>query len=216
MNPAEPSQDLTRARAEASELLHAAAEEQRISGEVLELRLALIGEAPSAAAVAAIVADLAPTGGYDLAAHETQTAWINAPDYTRLSAVFGSTKREGRWTAPLSLDIECIFGEVHVDLRDATFGAGVLEIDADVWFGEVVITVPSGTEVRNECSTILGGSKHVRPKRGPVPPNGLLVIVTGKVVFGDLKTREKMPSDLAPVPPPGIRGWLARVTGQLD
>jgi hypothetical protein len=216
MNPDELPQDLALARADASDLLYSAAEEQRISHEVLELRLALIGEAPSPAAVAAIVADLAPTGGYDAVPIETQTAWANAPEYLRLSAVFGSTKREGRWTAPLSLDIESICGEVHVDLRDASFGADVLEIHADVWFGEVVITVPSGTEVRNECSTILGGSKHVRPKRGPAPPNGLLVIVTGKVVCGDLKTREKLPSELAPAPPPGIRGWLARVTGQLD
>ena len=112
-----------RAREEARDLLDAAIDEQRISPEVHELRLALIGEAPSAAAVAAIIADLSPTGGYDLVPLETQTAWVNAPEYLRLSAVFGSTKREGRWTAPLSLDVECILGEVHLDLRDATFGA---------------------------------------------------------------------------------------------
>ena len=80
MNPDELSQ----ARKDARELLYAAVEERRISAEVLELRLALIGEAPSSAAVAAIVADLAPTGGYDLVAAETQTAWVNPPEYLRL------------------------------------------------------------------------------------------------------------------------------------
>jgi hypothetical protein len=212
MNP----DDLTLAREEARDLLDAAIEAQRISPEVHELRLALIGEAPSAAAVAAIIADLSPTGGYDLEPLETQTAWVNAPEYLRLSAMFGSTKREGRWTAPMSLDIECIVGEVHVDLRDATFGADLLEIHADVYLGEVVITVPSGTEVRNECANVLGSSTHVRSKRENAPPNGLVVRITGRVVLGELKTRERLPSDLAPVPPPGIRGWLARVTGKLD
>jgi hypothetical protein len=212
MNPDE----LTQARTEARELLYAAVEERRISPEVLELRLALIGEAPSSAAVAAIVADLAPTGGYDLVAAETQTAWGNAPEYLRLSAVFGSTKREGVWTAPLSLDIECILGEVHVDLRDAMFGSDLLEIHVDVYLGEVVITVPSGTEIENHCSNVLGSSKHKQGKRDVSPPNGLLVRITGKVVLGDLTTRERLPSDLAPLPPPGIRGWLARVTGRAD
>lgn len=212
MNPDELSQ----ARKDARELLYAAVEERRISAEVLELRLALIGEAPSSAAVAAIVADLAPTGGYDLVAAETQTAWVNAPEYLRLSAVFGSTKREGVWTAPLSLDIECILGEVHVDLRDAMFGSDLLEIHVDVYLGEVVITVPSGTEIENHCSNVLGSSKHKLAKRDVSPPNGLLVRITGKVVLGELTTRERLPSDLAPLPPPGIRGWLARVTGRAD
>lgn len=212
MNPDE----LTQAREDARELLYAAVEEQRISPEVLELRLALIGEAPSSAAVAAIIADLAPTGGYDLVPAETQTAWANAPEYLRLSAVFGTTRREGVWTAPLSLDIECILGEVHVDLRDALFGADLLEIHVDVYLGEVVITVPSGTEIENHCSNVLGSSKHKLAKRDASPPNGLLVRITGKVVLGDLTTRERLPSDLAPLPPPGIRGWLARVTGRAD
>lgn len=212
MNP----DDLNQAQAEARELLYAAVEERRISDEVLELRLALIGEAPSAAAVAAIVADLAPTGGYDLVPGETQTAWVNAPDYLRISALFGSTKREGVWTAPLTLDIECILGEVHVDLRDAMFGSDLLEIHADVYLGEVVITLPSGTEIENHCTNVLGSSKHKKRKAEASPPNGLLVRITGKVVLGELTTRERLPSDLAPLPPPGIRGWLARVTGRVD
>ena len=212
MNP----DDLNQAQAEARELLYAAVEERRISDEVLELRLALIGEAPSAAAVAAIVADLAPTGGYDLVPGETQTAWVNAPDYLRLSALFGSTKREGVWTAPLTLDIECILGEVHVDLRDAMFGSDLLEIHVDVYLGEVVITVPSGTEIENHCTNVLGSSTHKKRKAEASPPNGLLVRITGKVVLGELTTRERLPSDLAPLPPPGIRGWLARVTGRVD
>ena len=207
---------LTQAREEARELLDAAADEQRISPEVHELRLALIGEAPSAAAVAAIIADLSPTGGYDLVPMEPQTAWVNAPEYLRLSAMFGSTKREGHWTAPMSLDIECIVGEVHVDLRDATFGADLLEIHVDVYLGEVIITVPSGIEIQNECANVLGSSKHARSKGETAPANGLLVRITGKVVLGDLKTRDRLPSDLAPPPRPGIRGWLARVTGRLD
>lgn len=212
MNP----DDLAQAREAARELLYTSVEEQRISPEVLELRLALIGEAPSAAAVAAIVADLAPTGGHDLVPRETQTAWVNAPDYLRLSALFGTTRREGVWTAPLSLDIECTVGEVHVDLRDAMFGSDLLELHVEVYLGEVVITVPAGTEIENHCTNVLGSSKHKLKKRDASPPNGLLVRITGKVVLGDLTTRERLPSDLAPLPPPGIRGWLARVTGQVD
>jgi hypothetical protein len=212
MNP----DDLTQAREDARELLYTAVDDQRISSEVLELRLALIGEAPSAAAVAAIVADLAPTGGYDLVPADTQTAWVNAPEYLRLSALFGSTKREGVWTAPLSLDIECILGEVHVDLRDAMFGSDFLEIHVDVYLGEVVITVPAGTEIENHCSNVLGSSSHKRMKGESSPANGLLVRITGKVVLGELTTRERLPSDLAPLPAPGIRGWLARVTGRAD
>jgi hypothetical protein len=212
MNP----DDLTLAREEARELLDAAADEQRISSEVLELRLALIGEAPSPAAVAAIVADLLPTGGYDLVPAAMDEGWVNPAEVIRLSSTFGSTKRQGRWTAPYLLELYTMFGDLEVDLRDASFGASVLEVNVDNTFGKVVITVPSGTVIENDCSTVFGSVKHERRHRDAAAPNGLVVRITGSVVFGDLKTRERLPSDLAPEPPPGIRGWLARVTGQLD
>jgi hypothetical protein len=212
MNP----DDLTQARSEARELLNAAADEQRISTEVLELRLALIGEAPSPAAVAAIVADLLPTGGYDQVPAVMEEGWVNPPDVIRLSATFGTTKRQGRWTAPYALELQTMFGELEIDLRDATFGSNVLEVDVNSFFGSIVITVPSGTEIENDCSTVFGSVSHQRKNRDAASANGLVVRITGTVVFGDLKTRERLPSDLAPPAPPGIRGWLARVTGQID
>ena len=212
MNPDE----LTLAREEAQALLEAAAAEQRISAEVHELRLALIGEAPSAAAVAAIVADLQPTGGYDVVPAASDPGWVNPPDLSRLSATFGTTKRRGRWTAPYALELQTMFGELEIDLRDATFGSNVLEVDVNNFFGSIVITVPSGTEIENDCSTVFGSVSHQRKNRDASEANGLVVRITGTVVFGDLKTRERLPSDLAPAPPPGIRGWLARVTGPLD
>ncbi|HEU5050313.1 MAG TPA: LiaF domain-containing protein [Gemmatimonadales bacterium] len=203
--------DLDRARDDAAALLYAAAEERRISDEVLELRLALIGEAPSPAAVAAIVADLAPQEGESPAVEDAGPGWIAPAELTRVSAVFGNARREGRWTAPLALEIRCIFGEVVVDLRDAMFGADVLDIDVVNYFGKVVVTLPSGTEVENDTSTVFGSAKHVRKSRDAASPNGLLVRVNGNVVFGELVTRERHPTDLAPPPRPGLRGWLDRV-----
>ncbi|HLS47927.1 MAG TPA: hypothetical protein VK012_05370 [Gemmatimonadales bacterium] len=207
--------NLEDARQEAEVLLADAAADRRISAEVLELRRALIGEAPSAAAVAAIVADLVPTGEfYEPVALAPDPGWIPAPELVRVSAVFGTSRREGRWTAPLNLEIHCVLGEVHIDLRDAMFAANVLEVEADVYLGTVVLTVPAGTVVELECSTVLGSAGPDRKHRQTAEPNGLLVRVSGNIVLGELKTRERLPSDLAPPPPTGIRGWLARVRGQ--
>lgn len=203
--------ELDRARDDAAALLYSAADERRVSDEVLELRLALIGEAPSPAAVAAIVADLVPVDGEPSDVADAGPGWIAPAELTRVSAVFGNSRREGRWTAPLALEIRCIFGEVVVDLRDAMFGADVLDIDVVNYFGKVLITLPSGTEVEHDASTVFGSAKHARKGRDATGPNGLLVRVNGTVVFGELVTRERHPTDLAPPPRSGIRGWLDRV-----
>lgn len=191
-----------------------------ISVDLFELRLALVREAPSPAAIDAIVADLEPTGEAEAAAltsYVPPATFVTAASSVRLSAIFSETQREGRWTVPRMLELKVICGGMKLDLRDADFASDVIEMELDVMFGSILLTLPAGTQVENECTTIFGGTKHkVSPALG-VEHNGLVVRLTGELKFGEVKIRERLPSDLLPPQrAPGVKGWLARVVDSVD
>ena len=191
-----------------------------ISVDLFQLRLALVNEAPSPAAIGAIIADLEPTGEADamaVTAYMPPATLGPAANSLRLSAIFGSTQRDGAWTVPRMLELKVIFGEMKLDLRDALFSSDVLEIEVDLLFGSVLLTLPAGTRVENECSAIFGGTKHKMSPQLAAEPNGLVVRLTGELKFGDLKIRERLPSELLPPKPrDGVKGWLARVVDSVD
>ena len=208
------------ARRDAIHALCIAQAREVLSVDQFELRLALVNEAPSPAAIGAIIADLEQTGEADAAA---LTAYMPpatlgaAANSLRLSAIFSTTQRDGAWTVPRMLELKVIFGEMKLDLRDAHFSSDVLEIEVDLLFGSVLLTLPAGTQVENECSSIFGGTKHKLSPQLGAQHNGLIVRLTGELKFGDLKIRERLPTELLPPKPrDGVKGWLARVVDSVD
>jgi hypothetical protein len=209
--------DLEPLRHEAIRTLSAAVASHRLPVEQFESRLALVRQAPNRATLDAIVADVLPTGGFPLpaviereAADHTAVAPVEPAEYLRIVTVLGSTKRAGSWTVPFRLDLKVILGELTIDLRDAVFCADVLDIDLHVTFGSLTLIVPAGTQVENECEERFSSSTHSTRSTKGAPRIGLLVRLTGRIVFGSLEIKEKRPS--ADEPPK--RGLMKLLSGE--
>jgi hypothetical protein len=96
---------------------------------------------------------------------------------------------------PLNLDAKVLFGEMTIDLRDAVFGADVIDIQVDVKVGSFTLIVPAGTQVENEVEETLSSSTHsTRSARG-ARPNGLLIRLAGTALLGSVDVKEKFPSN---------------------
>jgi hypothetical protein len=50
--------------------------------------------------------------------------------------------------------------------------------------------VPPGTQVVNECRELFGSSSHPRPKGRPAEPNGITIVLQGRILLAELKIRE--------------------------
>lgn len=199
-------------RQEAIRALAAAVAADRLPVGEFESRLVLVRQAPNRATLEAIVADVLPSGGYTVPAglvpaarDHTAVAPVEPADLLRIVTVLGSSKRAGSWTVPLALELKVILGELVVDLRDAVFGADVLDIDISVTMGNLVLIVPAGAQVENECEEQLSSSSHsIRSARG-ASPIGLLIRITGRVRLGNIEIKEKRPTAETPEPPRWMR-----------
>ncbi len=192
-------------RQEAIRALSVALTTDRLPVEQFESRLALVRQAPNRATLDAIVADVLPTGGFlaatsqvpAVADHTYAGAYANPfepAEELRISTFFGSTRRAGSWTVPLHLTLKVFAGEITLDMRDAVFGSDVLDIDVSILMGGVVLIVPPGAQVENECDERFSSSTHsTRSARG-ASPIGLLIRIGGKVRMGSLEIKEKRPS----------------------
>ena len=185
-------------RREAIRTLSTAVATDRLSVEQFESRLELVRQAANRATLDAIVADVLPSGPYPLS-HEitrsmpvpTRYGGVEPAEFLRIKTVLGSSKRAGSWTVPLRLELKVVLGEITIDLRDAVFGADVLDIDLNAKFGSITLIVPAGTQVENECEEKLSSSSHsTRSARG-AGPLGLLIRITGRVVLSSLDIKEK-------------------------
>lgn len=194
--------DLEIARREAIRVLCQAQANDHLTVEAFESRLDQVRHAPNEATLAAILADLddlafpatITNSQHLVQADHPDIAPVSPAEYLRLSSVFGSTTRAGSWTVPLNLDAKVLFGEMTIDLRDAVFGADVIDIHVDVKLGSFNLIVPAGTQVENEVEETLSSSSHsTRSARG-ARPNGLLIRLAGTAWMGSVDVKEKFPS----------------------
>lgn len=188
-------------RQEAIRVLSTAVASDQLPVEQFESRLVLVRQAPNRATLDAIVADVLPTGGFlvshppqRVAADHTWAGPVEPAEELRISTVFGSTKRAGSWTVPLHLTLKVFAGEITLDMRDAVFGSDVVDIDVSILMGGVILIVPAGAQVENDCDERFSSSSHsTRSARG-VSPIGLLIRIGGRVRFGNIEIKEKRPS----------------------
>jgi hypothetical protein len=197
-------EELDAARHDAIRHLSAAVADDRMPIEQFESRLALVRQAPNRASLEAIIADVLPTGGWTRPSMPARVAADGAPfdplapvepaDVLRIATVMGSSKRAGLWTVPLRLELKVVMGEMVIDLRDAVFLSDVLEIDAHATLGTLTLIVPAGVQVENECEERFSSSTHsVRSAKG-ANPLGLLIRITGRVLFSSIDIKEKRSS----------------------
>jgi hypothetical protein len=165
----------------------------------LERRLDLAHRATTLAELEALVVDLAPTA--------PSTALVVAPsvviddpsraDHKRLRVVMGSVARRGAWTVPRRLDARVFWGNLELDFRDASFGAGVTVVDVSVTMASLEVILPPGLAVDVDVSSVMG-NVDARHRVSPTPdPTRPVLRFEGKVLMGNLEVTTRLPGESA-------------------
>lgn len=98
---------------------------------------------------------------------------------------FGDLKRGGDMQLATRESFFLLFGDVHLDLREASLSAPTTTLNIASIFGDVKITVPPGIRVENRMSLVFG---DVKADQGPrLSPGAPVVVLTGHTTFGDVK-----------------------------
>lgn len=126
----------------------------------------------------------------------------SAPGVPSQTLWFGDLDRKGDMQLAEQQSYRLVFGDLKLDLREATLTAPVTYLQVNSVFGDVKLTVPPGVRVENRMSLILGDERADQgPRTGPGAPT---VIVTGRAVFGDLRVHVAEPGEK----PKNFWNWL--------
>jgi hypothetical protein len=102
-----------------------------------------------------------------------------------LLSLLGSTEREGRIRVRRRVGCLTVFGNVDLDLRQATLEGDVITVVAIGIFGAVDVYIPEGLEV-DLHGVALGGHKHARGNDRPPRPGTPLVRVFAVAIFSGI------------------------------
>ena len=101
-------------------------------------------------------------------------------------SVFGDITRTGSWPPRRTTSPVALFGDIDLDLRQATVPAGGVVISAIAPFGNIDVVVPPGSQVDVGGFTLFG-SKKISVAQGGSDGTGPLIRVRGFTLFGSLK-----------------------------
>jgi hypothetical protein len=101
-------------------------------------------------------------------------------------SVFGDITRAGSWPPRRTTSPVALFGDIELDLRQATMPPGEVVIDAVAPFGNIDVLVPEGAQVDVGGFTLFGSKKVAV---GDASPNesAAVIRVRGFTLFGSLK-----------------------------
>ena len=116
---------------------------------------------------------------------------------------FGSRRQAGRWRLPAALRARALFGDIHLDLRQAVIDRDVTEISATTLFGNLCVDVPEGVEVELTGFDVLG-DRELRLAPVPPRPGAPLIRIRAHALAGDVYVRT--PTDEEK--PPSWWSWL--------
>jgi hypothetical protein len=136
---------------------------------------------------------------------DPETLAPQAPGHSQ-TLWFGDLERRGDMQIAAHENLLLIFGDVDLDLRDASLSAAVTELHVTAVFGDVRITVPPGIRVDNRMSLVFG-DVHVDQGR-ELPPGAPVLVVTGHATFGDLRVSVAEPGA------PMKRSWWSWLIGE--
>ncbi|MGB8294359.1 MAG: LiaF domain-containing protein [Polyangia bacterium] len=165
----------------------------RLNIEEFERRLTLAHERDTLAAINQLVDDLAEPDGEIRTQALAHTS--DAREYQEITAIFGGSQFAGPQPLPSRLKIKAVFGGVQVDLRDAIFPDGVVEMEVKAVFGGVQIIVPPTLAVECHGVAILGGFESLNRAPASTDPPAPLLRVRGRVVFGGVQIETHLPGE---------------------
>ena len=176
-------------RERVASMLSARFADDSLSLDEFEDRVARVYRAATGAELDALIADLvAPAappsaGSYAIAPAEA------VPAHDRRFAILANLEHHGMTVVPRRLDVSAVFGNVELDLRDATWGAGETEVHVRSVFGNITITLPVGALVEQRASGVLGSVECQQSPAAVGRSGGPIVRLTGHAVLGAVEVR---------------------------
>jgi hypothetical protein len=110
-------------------------------------------------------------------------------------AIFGGIDRRGAWNVPRRMRIVALFGGANLDLREARFPPGVIDIDVTAVMGGINILVPPGLAVQMHGSAIMGGFADVNRAPAYPDPDAPLLRVHGLAMMGGVNVEMRLPGE---------------------
>ncbi len=103
----------------------------------------------------------------------------------RDSTTVMSTLRPGSpLHVPARTNLVVILGEARIDLVNATFGGNTVQINLNIFLGEVKIRIPEGVRVVSSINKIMG---EYTTRNMPQGPASVTVELGGSAVMGEVK-----------------------------
>jgi len=118
-----------------------------------------------------------------------------AGDVDTAYAIFGGIDRGGTWTVPRRMKIVAVFGGANLDLREARFPPGVVDIQVTAVMGGINIVVPPGLAVQMHGSAIMGGFAEVNRTPGHPDPDAPLLRIRGMTMMGGVNIEMRLPGE---------------------
>jgi hypothetical protein len=157
----------------------------------LERRLERAEHASSLEELRALTADLVT---HPPAPRPAPTALARVPDEVRLSAVFSELHKTGPWTLGRTTHVRSLFASTKLDLREVRLPPGTTELKVSVVFAELELLVPPGVAVEVSCRVAFAEVKQ-EGTQADDDPDGPRLLITGKVVFGAMYVRDRLPGE---------------------
>ncbi len=101
-----------------------------------------------------------------------------------LSARGSSIKRAGRWDVPAEMRIVASGSSVRLDFTEANIPSSVVHIDVELRGSSIKMTVPEGSSVQTDATSLTGSSTKVRRLSEQALPGQ---VGTHYVLTGDLR-----------------------------
>lgn len=116
---------------------------------------------------------------------EEKTAWL------------ANIERTGVWTVADGSKYTVNLGTLFLDMRQATSSAPVVRINVHVLLGSARIVVSPGVIVESEAELVMSDSPKINVD--PPAPGAARIIVTGRIILGDLKVVSREAGERLPL-----------------
>ena len=110
-------------------------------------------------------------------------------------AIFGGVDRRGTWNVPRRWRVVAAFGGAQLDLREARFPTGVIDLEVRAVFGGVQIIVPPGLAVEVHGTAIMGGFQDVNRAPAHPDPDAPLLRIRGLALMGGVEITMRLPGE---------------------
>ena len=162
-----------------------------------ERRVTLAHTSDSAEEIAALTADL-PASTTALAKTTVALAPATADDGVApetVYAIFGGVDRRGAWNVPRRWRVVAAFGGAQLDLREARFPTGLIDLEVKAVFGGVQLIVPPGLAVEVHGTAIMGGFQNVNRAPAHPDPDAPLLRIHGLALMGGVEITMRLPGE---------------------